>query len=407
MAETKARSRVSERLSGNGIDILIVDDDPNARLTLRAVLQPLGHNLVEAASGEEALRCVLRQEFAVIIMDVQMAHLNGYEAAALIHERERSRATPVIFVTAVDKDAEHIARGYAAGAVDYLFKPYSPDILRSKVSAFAEMFRYAKLSEINDELEARVKERTTVLRESVAGLETFAHGVSHDLQAPLRAIQGLGRILSEEYADRLDEQGQDFLRRITSAAGRMDDLIQDLLAFSRLGRMEIECEPLRLEQAVSDALCYLEAPIHGTNAEITCEDLAVSVLAHRATLVQIVMNLLTNAVKFVAAGTRPRVRIGSSQTETEVRLWVADNGIGIDPSCHERIFQVFERLHGVEAYPGTGLGLAIVRRGAERMGGRVGLESEPSKGSRFWVDLLRPTQVAVEVRQDSGELVAS
>jgi len=240
-------------------------------------------------------------------------------------------------------------------------------------------------------LEKLVKERT-------AELEAFTYSVSHDLRAPLRAMEGFSQALLEDYADRLDPVGQDYARRIAAAARYMDILIQDLLAWSRLSRIEIELRPVVLEGVVQEALSLLTPEIQEKSAQVAVERPLPRLVGHHGTLVQVVGNLLSNGIKFVAPGVKPQVRVWAETPSTPlleggkgevVRLWVEDNGIGIAPEHHELIFRMFERLHGVETYPGTGVGLAIVRKGVERLGGRVGVESEPGRGSRFWVELPR------------------
>lgn len=239
------------------------------------------------------------------------------------------------------------------------------------------------------ELEARVAERTAQLRASNAELESFSYSVSHDLRAPLRAMQGFANALLEDYADRLDAAGQDYARRIATAAGRMDTLIQELLAYSRLGRTRITLGPVSLAAVVETAVAQCEAELDRTQAHLEVVAPLPEVIGHRSTLVQVVLNLLTNALKFVAPGVMPRVRVWAEPRGERVRLWVEDNGIGIAPEHQGQIFRVFERLHGIESYPGTGIGLAIVRRGVERMGGRTGVLSALGAGSRFWVELPR------------------
>jgi PAS domain S-box-containing protein len=249
----------------------------------------------------------------------------------------------------------------------------------------------AELRKSKTELEHRVAERTAELREVNDELEAFAYSVSHDLRAPLRAMGGLSQALLEDYADRLDELGKEYAEHIQIAAEHMDRLILDLLAYSRLGRERIVLTPVALDDVADDALGQVADEAWRRNAHITIEKPLPIVLAHRPTLVQMLVNLLSNAVKFVATGEKPRVHVRGELRGDHGRLWVADNGIGIAPEHHERIFKVFERLHGVEAYPGTGIGLSIVRKGAERMRGRAGVESTPQAGSRFWVELQRAT----------------
>ena len=231
-----------------------------------------------------------------------------------------------------------------------------------------------------EELEHRVADRTEEL-------EGFAYSVSHDLRAPLRAMQGFSTALLEDYAEHLDETGQEYTRRVVAAAARMDLLIQDLLAYSRLSRAEIQLAPICLERVVEDVLVQLEAEIQESGARVTVEGALGEVLGHRVTLVQVLGNLLGNAVKFARPDASPEVRVCAETGEGRTRLWMEDNGIGIDTEHQERIFRVFERLHGVETYPGTGIGLAIVKKGMDRMEGEVGVESEVGVGSRFWIEL--------------------
>jgi PAS domain S-box-containing protein len=245
----------------------------------------------------------------------------------------------------------------------------------------------AELKQLYETLEERVVERTRQLEDINAELDAFGYSVSHDLRAPLRAMDGFATALLEDYGDALGERGQDYAQRIAEAARRMDLLIQDLLAYSRLSRGELHPEPLRLAEVVREALRGLETDIHARSATVEVAEPLGQVMAHRETLRSVVGNLVSNGLKFVSPGVLPRVRIRSEARDGMERLWVEDNGIGIDPRYHATIFRVFERLHGVETYPGTGIGLAIVRRGTERMGGRAGVESTPGAGARFWIEL--------------------
>ncbi|MBI3546052.1 MAG: PAS domain S-box protein [Gammaproteobacteria bacterium] len=243
------------------------------------------------------------------------------------------------------------------------------------------------LQQLMRELEQRVVERTAELVEINAEMEAFTYTVSHDLRAPLRAVQGMAQALLEDYAVHLDVLGREYAQRLVIAAERMDKLIQDLLSYSRLARAALTVERVSLDDIVRRARELLQADIAKTGAVVQVQKSLPTVLAHAATLEQVVSNLIANAIKFVAPGARPVVKLSAEYRAAGVRLWVEDNGIGIEAEHQQRIFRVFERLHGIETYPGTGIGLAIVHKGVERMDGTVGVESTPGQGSRFWIEL--------------------
>ena len=225
------------------------------------------------------------------------------------------------------------------------------------------------------------------LKEHKEAVDAFAYTVSHDLRAPLRAMQGFSQALLEDCGPQLDAQGLDYANRIVAATKRMEELIQDLLAYSRVGRTQMDIHPVPLETIVENALLSLSAIIGESHAAIKIEKPLPKILGYQPVVQQAVSNLVANAVKFVKPGTIPEIRIYAEPRGEAVRLWVEDNGIGISPEHHQRIFKVFERLHGIESYPGTGIGLAIVRKAVERMGGQTGLESAVGRGSRFWIEL--------------------
>lgn len=229
------------------------------------------------------------------------------------------------------------------------------------------------------ELEVQVREREATNAE----LESFSYSVSHDLRAPLRAIDGFATALREDYGDTLDDTAKDYLDRISAAAVRMNRLVQDLLNYSRLSRIELALAPTSVVDAVTNALGQVEDR-DAVNVQVPSD---LKVKAHSQTLVQILYNLIANGLKFHAEGISPQVDVTAERRGGKVHIEVRDNGIGIEKAHHARIFNVFERLHGVDAYAGTGIGLAIVKRGVERMGGKIGLDSEPGKGSTFWFEL--------------------
>jgi signal transduction histidine kinase len=225
------------------------------------------------------------------------------------------------------------------------------------------------------------------LQESNSALEAFSFSVSHDLRAPIRAMQGFARVLLEDYGKSLDATGKDAAMRIVTAAERMDNLVHDLLIFSRLGHTKLELVPTRVMDCVSESLVSLEADLNAKEAKVEVSEPLPTVLAHGVTLNQVLMNLIANGTKFVAPGAKPHVKVWADVGDGEATIWVKDNGIGISEENQNRIFRVFERLHGADDYPGTGLGLAIVKKGVERMNGDVGVISEAGSGARFWVKL--------------------
>lgn len=246
-----------------------------------------------------------------------------------------------------------------------------------------------ELEKYREHLEEIVEKRTYELKIANQELEAFSYSVSHDLRAPLRAMHGFSQALLEEYGNLFDTNGQDYVRRIITASKKMDTLIQDLLAYSRISRAQIHLNIVDLSEVIENAKVQLEEAIQEKNAQIIIPEKLPQVIGHPGILEQVLANLISNAIKFVSPDTRPIVEIKTETIANWIRLWIIDNGIGIAEEYHERIFQVFERLHGVKQYPGTGIGLAIVRKGMERLGGKVGLKSTPGTGSQFYIELIK------------------
>jgi PAS domain S-box-containing protein len=265
--------------------------------------------------------------------------------------------------------------------------PFTPEELRPAQMIVNQVAFGIERRRSGENLERMVNERTASLREAIAQMEEFSYSVSHDLRAPVRAMQCYAEVLMEDYGAKLDDHAKKYLERIIHGGLRMDRLIQDILTYSRLSRREIQLRPISLDKLTREIVGqYLDLG-SSMQAEISVEGKLLNVIGHEASLSQAISNLINNAIKFVPPGATPKVRIWSEQRNGEVRILIEDNGIGIKPEYQHRLFSVFERVHPEKNYEGTGIGLAIVRKAAERMGGKVGLESDGVSGSRFWIQL--------------------
>jgi signal transduction histidine kinase len=366
------------------VSILLVDDDATKRFALRTILAPLGEDVVEASSGADALRLLLRREFAVVLLDVRMPSMDGFETAQLIRQRPRSELTPIIFVTALNQAETNPGRGYELGAVDFVFAPVVPAILRAKVAVFVELYRaQQELRRYRTQLEHLVEERTTALTAINRELEAFSYLVSHDLRAPLLAFDGLSEALLADYGDKLDERAADYLQRMRRASQRMGDVFDGLQSLFQVTGGDIHREKVDVSAMAAEIVEELKASNPDRNVTVTIgPELSVS---GDAQMVRILLgNLISNAWKFTAHKENATVEVGREGVDGETRLFVRDNGAGFDMIDAHKLFGAFQRLHSHSEFPGMGIGLATVRRIVNRHGGRCWAEGAVGEGATFY-----------------------
>lgn len=420
----------------DGAPILIVDDREDKRMAMQAIVADLGENIVMATSGKEALRRLLHQEFAVILLDVNMPGMDGFETAVVIRERKSSEHTPIIFVTAFSDTETHVSRGYSLGAVDYITTPVVPEVLRTKVSVFVELYkknqllrrqaehlrqardeldlrvknRTAQLADANGalreevtarqqaetelrllnlELEQRIFERTAQLAASNQDLEAFTYSVAHDLEAPLRQIRGYAEIMHEEVAPLLPSGALQYLERIRLRSENMRLMLEDLLNLSLIGKQELNRQMIKLNVIVNEVVATLKADNSSRQIEWKIDDLP-AVACDPGLMKLAFTNLLSNAVKYSRHCQNAVIEVGREGRGDEVSIFVRDNGVGFDMKNADRLFGVFQRLHRAEDFEGTGVGLAIVARIVRKHGGRIWAQGEPDKGAVFHFTIGNP-----------------
>ena len=394
------------------INILIVDDDPKNLTVLETVLVDASYRLVRATSADEALLALIDQEFALLILDIQMPGMTGFELAQMIKSRKKTAHVPIIFLTAYYNEDSHVVEGYDTGAVDYLYKPVNPVVLRSKVAVFAELYRKSRefaaanlvlsnevearrdaeeqLRELNHTLEERVEERTEELRGQAArlrraneALEEFAYAASHDLQEPLRNVAVYAELFKLRYGGDLNDEASMFLGIINEGAKRMSHLISGLLQYAHADCLD-ELEPVSDgEEVFGQVLDNFSRPVQEGHATIT-HDRLPSVAIKGFHLEQLLQNVIGNSLKYKKDGEPARVHVSAVQEGFQWHFSVTDDGVGIDPQYHSQVFGLFKRVHSPrEESDGVGMGLAICQRIVERYGGRIWVESEVGHGATF------------------------
>jgi signal transduction histidine kinase len=403
------RIRMQEKTK---INLLLVDDHPDNLIAMRAVLEELGENIITVDSGKKALRLLLDQEFAIVLLDVDMPLMDGFEVAEMMRQVKKLQHTPVIFLTAMHQNESHVYKGYSLGAVDYLFKPFEPEILKAKVRFFIDLYRKTaeiqyqaallaetnyKLDQLNLDLERKVKERTSQLQRAVEEAQKanrlkdeFLATLSHELRTPMNSILGWIKLLNSGSLN--SETSARAFETIERNAKMQAQLIEDILDVSRIitGKLQLQMQPVAMDTIVHTAAEILLPAINAKNIkfQIDVEQGILPVLGEPTRLQQVVWNLLSNAVKFTPS--LGEITLSLQQKDSTVQLQVRDNGQGIAPAFLPYIFDRFRQADGstTRRQGGLGLGLSIVQRVVELHQGTVRAESAgEGKGATFTLEL--------------------
>jgi signal transduction histidine kinase len=404
--------------------ILVVDDRADNLMSIEVILEKDNYTIVKANSGKAALKVLLNDhDFSLILMDVQMPELNGYETATIIYERDKLRSIPIVFITANNYDEDFMFKGYKMGGVDYIYKPINPELLRAKVAVFVELYsknqqlmlQEKKLLAANEFLQKEIEERKVSeervkhlneqlvannesLKQMNEELDQFAYMASHDLQEPLRKIQVFSdKILRN---NNFDPDSEKYFGKIINSSKRMQNLINNLLDFSRHTVSSNDFKKTSLNELVKNVLTELDVEIEKSNARINYENLPV-VSAVPGLMQQLFYNLFSNAIKFRKPAVDLVIDVKAekmnpldlskftkySQGKNFYKITVQDNGIGFDDKYAEDIFRVFKRLHSYQEFEGTGVGLSICKKIVEKHNGFIKAESKIDNGSTFIIGL--------------------
>ena len=364
--------------------LLIVDDQEANQRLYRAALKDIGAEVLSASTGEQALRLCAQRSFAMILLDVHLAGMNGFEVALRLREAGLAEATPIVFVSAVYVHEANAFRAYRLGAVDYILSPVVPQILRAKAAAFLRMDRMRREAE---EQTRAMEQALRELRSAHSELEHFSYSVSHDLRTPLGQIVGFARLLEARGAAQLDDKSRECLHHLVDAANQMNALIDDLLDLARMTRSELRSEPVDLSAMAREIARRLNESALEHPVQWEVED-GLRAEGDPRLLRAALTNLLSNAWKYSAVRPRPEVAFGRLPREGAPVYYVRDNGAGFDvQAAGDRLFRPFQRFHSQRQFPGTGVGLAIVQRVVLKHGGEIRAESVPGEGATFYFSL--------------------
>jgi hypothetical protein len=394
-------------------NILIVDDDPNNIRVLMGVLEKHGYEVRTALDGRQAIASAVKRVPDLILMDVRMPEMDGFEACRRLKADERTRLVPIIFLSALGQTAD-IVQGLNLEGSDYIVKPFRIEEVLARVATHLSIQALQKqllceikerkraeqkLNEYHEHLEELVRGRTSQLEAANKEMHDFTYTVSHDLRAPLRHIDGFIGLLQKNAGAVIDEQGRHCMDAISDAAQKMGLLIDELLSFSRMGRGNAPSfQKVALEEVVRNIMGEFEPDTRARRIDWRIGNLPV-VRGDETMLRVVLVNLISNALKFTRSREKATIEIGSLPEQTsETVIFVRDNGVGFDMAYVDKLFGVFQRLHHLDEFEGIGIGLAKVRRIIAQHGGRTWAEGEPDQGAAFYFALPRQRHAGVDER---------
>ena len=376
-------------MENGNVTILIVDDKSSNIVALETLLEKPGRTFLNATSGKDGLKLALDNTVDLIFLDVQMPEMDGFEVAQILKTNKRTKDIPIIFASAEMKERDSIMKGFEEGAVDYLSKPLDPELTKAKVSVLLKIqLQRKELIEKNRALEraeTQIKMNLSQLEAMNKELESFSYSVSHDLRAPLRSVIGYSKVLVEDYHERFDDEGKKILGIIQQNSHRMNNLIDDLLEFSKLGRAQLAKSNVDFKSMVEKVL---EDISNSTRHRATIDVAPLPpAFADYSLMTQVWVNLVSNAIKYSSKKEQPHVEIGSQTGENNTTYFIRDNGSGFDMTYADRLFNVFQRLHKTSDFEGTGIGLALVQKIVSKHDGKVWAEGKVGEGATFYFSL--------------------